>query len=261
MQERHLKRKTYFEEQAYTTEKYVIPFIEKVLKIEEGLKVLEIGCGEGGNLLPFLARGCIVTGVDILESKINNANDFYSSHPARENIRLLCRDIYRAGGELRYKYQLILIRDVLEHIHDHNKFMGFIQTLLSPGGIIFFGFPPWQYPFGGHQQMCSSGILSKFPWLHLLPGGLYPFVLKLGGENKGTVDDLLEIRQTRITIERFERLLRNNNYSVKRKLFYFINPNYEIKFGLRPRKQIKLISSIPWLRNFFITTCYYLISK
>ncbi len=259
MQDRHFKRKTYFEEQAYTTEKYVIPYIEEVIPVKEGLRVLEIGCGEGGNLLPFLARGCIATGVDILESKIRNANEFYSGHPARENIRFLCRDIYRAGEDLKYTYQLILIRDVLEHIHDHNKFMGFIQSLLSPGGIIFFGFPPWQYPFGGHQQMCSSKILSKLPWLHLLPGRLYPVVLKLGGEKEGTVADLLEIRQTRITVEGFRRLLRENNYSVKRELFYFINPNYEIKFGLRPRKQIKLLSSIPWLRNFFITTCYYLV--
>ena len=246
MQERHLKRKTYFEEQACTTKKYVIPFIEQAIPIKEGLKVLEIGCGEGGNLLPFLDRGCVVTGIDILESKIGNANEFYSSHPDRENIQFFCRDIYLSGKELNHDYQLILIRDVLEHIHNHNRFMNYVKTLLSPGGIIFFGFPPWQNPFGGHQQMCHSKFLSRFPWLHLLPGTLYPLILKLGGENKGSVKDLLEIRQTRITIESFKRLLRNNNYTVVRELFYFINPNYEIKFGLRPREQVKFISSIPW---------------
>ena len=57
MQERHRNRKLYFDEQVQTTERYVIPYIEAVYPLHEGLRVLEIGCGEGGNLKPFLDRG------------------------------------------------------------------------------------------------------------------------------------------------------------------------------------------------------------
>ena len=43
-----------------------------------------------------------------------------------------------------------------------------------------------------------------------------------------------------------------------KKTFYLINPNYEIKFGLKPMKQFTLIRSMVFLRDF-MTTCYYCI--
>ncbi|MDP1745174.1 MAG: SAM-dependent methyltransferase, partial [Bacteroidota bacterium] len=45
------------------------------------------------------------------------------------------------------------------------------------------------------------------------------------------------------------------------KTFFFINPNYEVKFKLKPRESYGFITKIPVLRNFFTTACYYLISK
>ena len=54
MDDRHLNREKYFHEQSYTTEKYVIPFINKLLPITSNLTIAEVGCGEGGNLKPFL---------------------------------------------------------------------------------------------------------------------------------------------------------------------------------------------------------------
>ena len=73
MQKRHLDRKLYFEEQSITTRDYVIPYISQHLQLKRGMRVLEIGCGEGGNMPPFLEIGCTVVGIDILESKIEKA--------------------------------------------------------------------------------------------------------------------------------------------------------------------------------------------
>ena len=261
MQERHINRNKYFEEQAITTEKYVIPFINGIREVERGMSILEIGCGEGGNLKPFLDAGCEVTGVDILEGKISNANKFFASHPLKSNLHLIISDIYDIGDKFHERFDIIFMRDVLEHIHNQEKFMAHAKKFLKQDGLFFLGFPPWQYPFGGHQQMCQSRFLSRLPYFHLLPGSLYPGFLKLSGESTGLIRDLLEIRQTRITIERFEKIINIENYIVKKRSFYFINPNYEIKFGLRPRLVSPIISGIPWIRNYFITTCYYLISK
>ena len=78
MQERHLQREKYFKEQEFTVKKYVIPFIEKSMRIDKNTSVLEIGCGEGGNLKPFLDLACKkVIGVDMSSGKIKNANMFY----------------------------------------------------------------------------------------------------------------------------------------------------------------------------------------
>jgi len=261
MQDRHINRDQYFEEQAITTEKFVIPFISGVRQLMPEHKVLEIGCGEGGNLKPFLDFGCNVTGVDILESKISNAQKFFSAHPLKKNLNLIVKDIYDIGDDFKEGFDIIFMRDVLEHIHNQEKFMLHVKNFLKPDGLFFLGFPPFQYPFGGHQQMCQSRLLSRLPYFHLLPGPLYPWVLKLFGESKGLVRDLLEIRQTRISIERFQRILRKEGYTIRKRNFYFINPNYEVKFGLKPRLQSAFVSGVPWLRNYFITTCYYLVSK
>lgn len=76
MQKRHVDRALYFKELAVTSEKYLLPFIEEICPIRAGMKVLEIGCGEGGNLLPFLERGCMVTGIDQDRTRIQQATQF-----------------------------------------------------------------------------------------------------------------------------------------------------------------------------------------
>ena len=87
MHERQTNRAKYFQEQVYTTEKYVIPYIQQVKPVDASTKVLEIGCGEGGNLKPFLDMGCVVTGIDLSEYKIGNAHTFFENHP--KNLSLL----------------------------------------------------------------------------------------------------------------------------------------------------------------------------
>lgn len=259
MQERHINRFLYFQEQDTTTRKYVIPYLQSVISVDQSSSVLEIGCGEGGNLKPFLDIGCKpIVGVDILQEKILNAQVFFSEHPNRSNISFYCSDIYKAQNP--GKFDIIIMRDVIEHIHDQERFMKLIKGFLSSGGKVFFGFPPWQNPFGGHQQICKSKILSRLPYFHLLPRSAYKIFLKLFGEKHQTIEDLLEIKQTGISIERFEKILKNTGYSIDKKTDYFINPNYETKFGLKPRKQLKFLALIPWLRNFYITSCYYVVS-
>ncbi|HPT44163.1 MAG TPA: hypothetical protein PLH52_09935 [Paludibacteraceae bacterium] len=57
MQKRHADRQNYFQEQILVTEKYVLPYIENTINISGEMTVAEIGCGEGGNLKPFLDLG------------------------------------------------------------------------------------------------------------------------------------------------------------------------------------------------------------
>ena len=121
-------------------------------------------------------------------------------------------------------------------------------------------FPAWQMPFGGHQQICKNKILSHLPFIHLLPNILYKYILRICGENNDCIKELLNIKKTKLTIERFEYLLKKENIQIIDKQFYFINPHYEIKFGLRPRKLFNIIGMIPYIRNFFTTSCFYILS-
>ena len=259
MHDRHLDRELYFREQAHTTSKHVIPFIGSVLPVTTLLSVLEIGCGEGGNLLPFLEAGCKrVTGIDLSESKIENARKFYSAIPGGDMVEFIAADIYDSGNT--GLFDLIMMRDVLEHIHDQERFISFVRKFLSPGGVLFIAFPPWDNPFGGHQQMCDNRVLSKLPWIHLLPRPLYSRLLRVAGETPARIEGLLEIKETGINIGRFERAIKKEGFSVLRKSLWIINPNFEVKFGLRPRRLPVFAGRIPFLRNFLATTGYYLIS-
>lgn len=260
MQKRHQNRVKYFEEQGYTTTKYVIPLIIDFRKITPETTIFEIGCGEGGNLKPFLDLGCRVTGVDMSEHKIELARSFLDNHPYRQNLTLLSDDVYNLDPE-KHQFDVIIMRDVIEHIHDQERFMHFIKPFLKPEGVFFLAFPPWQNPFGGHQQVCRNRLLSKLPYFHLLPAGFYARVLRSGGESDGTITSLLEVKETGLTIERFLKITRKAGYQILFSRYYFLNPNYEVKFRLKPVMQCRLISCLPVFRNFFTTSVYYLLTQ
>ena len=203
MQERHTNRKQYFNEQAISTRKYVVPYIEAVIPVTKETKVLEIGCGEGGNILPFLEKGCDVIGVDLNEGKLKMGREWLSEALPGSTYKLINQDIYEWDLSSEEKFDLIILRDVIEHIHNQDRFMGFMKSLLTPNGKVFFGFPPWYMPFGGHQQICKKKLTSVAPWYHLLPMPFFKGVLKAFGESDRVVESLVEIKETGISTARF----------------------------------------------------------
>jgi SAM-dependent methyltransferase len=253
----HQDRKRYFQIQYENAVAHVLPFIEHSFLIKSHMRVLEIGAGEGGVLRAFTERGCKAVGVELDPLRVEWACGFLWEEIGRGQLVYVEKDLYKTDliNELKGGFDIILLKDVIEHIHDQPKLFRLLHTLLNPGGVIFFGFPPWQMPFGGHQQIAHS-FLSRLPYIHLLPRPLYKGLLKLNNE---PVDELLEIRQTRISIEKFESICYDTGYQILHQLHFLINPIYQWKFGWKVRKQFTWLSKIPWLRNYFTTCVYYLI--
>jgi SAM-dependent methyltransferase len=259
MFEFHNDRKGYFDMQTQNAEKYVIPFIEEKFIIKPGMRVLEIGSGEGGVIKAFAEKGCVGVGVELSTLKYNNSCIWLKEYTDNGRITLFSKDIYHTSlEELGGAFDLIILKDVIEHIHDQTKIMIYMQTLLAENGAIYFGFPPWQMPFGGHQQICKGKWMSKLPYYHLLPMPIYKWFLEINGEN---AEGLLEIKETGISIERFEQICKETSYSFLHETHFLINPIYEYKFGLKPKKQFAIIRAIPWVRNFLTTCVFYLIQK
>ena len=256
----HADRKRYFDIQILNAEKYVIPFIENSFPVKEGMRVLEIGSGEGGVLKAFINKGCTGVGVELDEPRVLNARQWLAQEIAEDKISFFVKNIYDVEVyDLGGAFDIILLKDVIEHIHDQPRLMKRLHHFLKPGGVIYFGFPPWQMPFGGHQQMCTR-TLAKAPYFHLLPTGMYKGLLRLFKEPEDVIASLAEIKETGISIERFEKIVKETNYKTIHKTHFLFNPIYEWKFGLKPRRQLPVINRIPFLRNFVTTCVYYLIT-
>ncbi|MCP9750617.1 bifunctional 2-polyprenyl-6-hydroxyphenol methylase/3-demethylubiquinol 3-O-methyltransferase UbiG [Ferruginibacter sp. HRS2-29] len=259
MFEFHQDKKKYFDINSANAKQYIMPFIEEKFTIEPGMRVLELGCGEGGVLRAFLDRGMTGVGIELDKVRLVDASEWLSEEIAQGKVSFFLENIYNTTPEaLGGKFDLILLKDVIEHIPNQQQLIAHLQHFLTGDGVIFFGFPPWQMPLGGHQQILQSRFWSKVPYYHLLPMPVYKWILRSAKEN---VDEMVEIKETGISIERFEKITGAAGYSLLNKKHYLINPIYQYKFGWKPRKQFAAIQAIPWVRNFLTTCVYYLIQK
>jgi len=263
MYEFHGDKRRYFDMTYQVTRDHIIPFIEKVMPLKAGMRILEIGCGEAGALKAFLERDCVCTGIELEESRMELAKGFLQEAYVEGRVDFLNRDIYLVDPlkDLGKTYDLVILKDVIEHIPNQEAFMPQLMKFVNPGAYVFFAFPPWMMPYGGHQQVLPGSLASKLPYTHLLPGFLYPGLLKLLGTDASGIAAMKEIRDTGISIERFERISRSSGFEIRLRSFYLFNPIYEHKFGIKPRIQNKFLSRIPWLRNFFTMGVYYLVES
>lgn len=257
----HKDTQTYFDFQYLNSKNYIIPFVMQDMPQGKLLNVLEIGCAEAGVLKAFIELGHQCTGIELFDARLEFARHMMKEAIDQGKIRFICSDIYDVPIPPEHeKYDLIILKDVIEHIPDQARIIKKLGEFLKSDGLIFFGFPPWQMPFGGHQQMCQSK-LSKLPYFHLLPTGWYTRVLKIFGEEQSTINALLEVKETGISIERFERIVHETGYRIVHSIFYIFNPIYELKFKLKVKKQFALINKLPYVRDFLTTCVYYTIRK
>lgn len=222
---------------------------------------MEIGCAEGGVLKAFVENDSYCLGVELSQGRVDVANKFQKDAVAQGKIKFISKDIYDFDLNDSEKFDLVILKDVIEHIHDQAKFMKKIHEFLNKDAYIFFGFPSWRMPYGGHQQVCKSKIASKLPYFHILPRGIYKFILQAFGEDKQKIENLLEIKDTRISTARFEKICKANNFKINKRIKYFIAPIYEYKFGYKTKLLWNWVAAIPWFNDFFTFQSYYLISN
>jgi SAM-dependent methyltransferase len=123
-------------------------------------EIAEAGCGHG-----LLQRqiedgyGKEVTGFDL--------NEYALKHNVSRISRVCCYDIHQRAEELRGKFDLILLFDVLEHIKDEDRFLHALLFHLAPQGKLILNVPAGQWAFSaydvaaGHIRRYSIGTLRK----------------------------------------------------------------------------------------------------
>jgi 2-polyprenyl-3-methyl-5-hydroxy-6-metoxy-1,4-benzoquinol methylase len=246
-----MAEKHFYEQKKYTKE-YLLPYFQKYIPEFHKKKVLEIGCAEGGLLDALNGIGMDVTGIELSEERANISKE------KNPSLKVYVGDITnpKLTDSISETFDMIVMREVIEHLPDKQTAFNNIDKLLKDNGYIFISFPPKRSPFAGHQQIGQS-ILKAMPYLHTLPKTVLKHITNLFGEAPGYADEIKLHYSTGCTIHRFEFLcLLKRFISIKKDLFLF-RPIYAQRFGLPTVK----LPSIPFLREYISFGCETLLQK
>lgn len=108
--------------------------LENSIKIERGMKILDLGCGSGYWSQIFALKGGHVTGIDFVEGFIEKAS--HNAKNAGLSINYIVANVedYINNSE---KYDLVFSATVLQHITDENRLKKAISNIwqnLKPNG-------------------------------------------------------------------------------------------------------------------------------
>jgi len=116
---------------------YFINAVHQNLNIDKPLKLLEIGCGGGFVTEAFAKVGFQVTGLDLSPNSIKQAKAHANSSGL--HIRYISGNALSLPSELKdEEFDIIVMADVLEHLHDIPLAVTQINRVLKKGGMFCF---------------------------------------------------------------------------------------------------------------------------
>ncbi|PID58419.1 MAG: hypothetical protein CR986_07895 [Ignavibacteriae bacterium] len=253
MKEFPQRRIKFFEEQYWYSKSFLQKYMD--ISIFKNLNVLEVGSAEGGSIKYFSEQGANCWGIEISKGR----SDFSIEYCKDSKISFIHDDIcnYELVKKLP-KMDIILIRDVIEHIPDKVKALENMNTLLKENGKLFLSYPPKYSPYAGHQQNVKK-IIGKLPFIHLLPQSLYKLFLKAAKQSETRISEFMDTKRDMISIQKIEKYFNKTNYKILKKDYYFIRPCFEKRFGWEPRKTF--LSRIPILKEIFTIGALYILVK
>lgn len=224
--------KDYFEYQYTLAREVVVPLLAAAEIDFTGKTILDAGCGQGG-LLHFLAAHCRIAsalGIDLDPQAIARAE-----RNAGPKLQFEVRDFLSLPED--QAFDVVILRDVLEHIVDVERAFDKACALLRKGGCLYLSYAPFYSPFGGHQHN-GTGFFSRVPWLQLLPEQLFLKLIRLRGNAYKTggelARDVRSVLATRVTARKMAALLSASRMEVLFRSRYLVRPDYQLKFGIRP---------------------------
>lgn len=132
-----------------------------------GLRALDVGCGGGLLCEPLARMGFAVAGLDAAPENVAVA----TAHAAEMGLAI----DYRAGSAealaeaMPGGFHLITCLEVIEHVADLTAFLGALERLLAPGGLLIFSTPnrtPQSYAvlIVGAERLLRSIPVGAHDW-------------------------------------------------------------------------------------------------
>ncbi len=117
--------------------------IDRYIDGGDTLKILEAGCGSGGNLSMLDSYGELYA-MEMDDNARRMANSRNVCHVKKGSLP---HDI-----PFNYEFDLICMLDVLEHIDEDAAALEAIQKQLKPGGKLIITVPAYQFLWSGHDS-------------------------------------------------------------------------------------------------------------
>lgn len=132
----------------------IYPILEKYLKIDRRLDVLDIGCGAGTMSFLIASWGNKVEGIDVSSKSID------SCQKSAQALGLDGLTVFKRADFLNYKedrkFDYIICLEVIEHIEDDKKALKKMFNLLKPSGKLIISIPSKNAP------LFKLGIAKSF---------------------------------------------------------------------------------------------------
>lgn len=126
-------------------------------------RLLDLGCGTGGHMLPLLQRGIEVSGVDRSEEMTAQAREKLTAAPQGQSWKVSCRDIrdFRDGSKYDVVVSMFAVMGYLTSNDDFLRGLDTARAHLDTGGL--FIFDVWH----------GSAVLHELPEtrIHQYPAG------------------------------------------------------------------------------------------
>lgn len=236
----------------------IIPWLQKYNLWKQGAAVCEIGCAEGGVLAAFVEQGTsYALGTDIQGALLTQISDpvWKSQELAIEFSQhdVIYEDIPDAWRE---RFDIVLLRDVIEHLDDAGIALRNIQRLLKPGGVVVVTFPPYTSPFGGHQQLLGTKV-GAIPFVHLLPWPIFSSIIKQG--DPVNQEELERLHRIRLSVHDVRRAAASAHLTIVDERLFALRPVFRWKYQLPiPSFDVSALRSVPGVRALAMEAAFIL---
>jgi len=124
--------------------KIIESILDKFYKKPASNKILEIGCGTGGNLA-LLSKYGTLTAIELYDEAIEIA--------AKKNICPIHKGSLPDNLQLVDKFDLICMLDVLEHIEDDSGALNNLASQLNSNGMLLITVPAYMFLWSTHDEI------------------------------------------------------------------------------------------------------------
>lgn len=222
----------------------LIPWMESLRVLPPNAAVCEIGCAEGGVLAAYVDHGATkALGTDIQEPLLRIISQPVWSGLGYD-ITFTQHDVIYDDipDDWKATFDVVLLRDVIEHLDDAGVALKNIARLLKPGGVVVVTFPPYTSPFGGHQQLLSTK-LGSLPFVHLLPWPLFRTIIR--GGDPDNQEELERLHRIRCSASKVSDAAHRAGMDVISQRYFALRPVFRWKYQ-RPIPSFE-VTSLRWL--------------